>query len=143
MDLVLYKTKSDSRTAQKSLEFLKNVEFVLKKDSQSLLRPIIEISYDSTIKDCNYCYISSLNRYYFIEKTMKHGNILELQLLVDTAMSFYSELIELECTVARNENERNGYLIDGEYKAYSYEQKVTKRFPNAMNNDTVILMTVG
>ena len=64
-------------------------------------------------------------------------------LLEDVRYSHREGIKGLTCTVARNENLKNGYLHDSSYNIYAYEQVVCKMYPNAINQDSIILMTVG
>lgn len=93
----------------------------------------------------NYCHIDDLNRYYYITDVTADGRTgrWRLNLKCDVLMTFASGIRSLSGTVDRQQNKYNGYIPDGEYKQLAYSQITAKAFPNAMNNDTLILMTVG
>lgn len=98
----------------------------------------------TTARLFNYCYIADFGRYYFLDPpTQETAGLVRFKAHCDVLMSFSSQYLSLFATVERNENRANGYLIDPEYKAVAYEEIITKEFPNAMTNDSIILLTVG
>lgn len=143
----LYVVKDDKRKADKNLSnIIKENVIITYKDATEFIRPIIVLDYDGSwnMRDCNYIYLSDKNRYYFVEKHyFQKGQKAVYELLVDVRTSHKEGIRGLTCTVTRNENLKNGYLHDSNYSVYAYEQIVCKMFPNAINQDSIILMTVG
>lgn len=143
----LYVVKDDKRKADKNLSnIIKENVNIFYKDATEFIRPTIVLDYDGSwnMRDCNYVYLSDKNRYYFVEKhSLQKGQKVVYELLVDVRTSHKEGIRGLTCTVTRNENLKNGYLPDSSYKTYAYEQIVCKMFPNAINQDSIILMTVG
>ena len=143
----LYIVKDDKRKADKNLSnVIKENVIITYKDATEFIRPIIVLDYDGSwnMRDCNYIYLSDKNRYYFVERHyFQKGQKVVYELLVDVRTSHKEGIRALTCTVTRNENLKNGYLLDSSYKTYAYEQIVCKMFPNAINQDSIILMTVG
>lgn len=143
----LYVIKDDKRKADKNLSnIIKENVIITYKDATEFIRPIIVLDYDGSwnMRDCNYIYLSDKNRYYFVEKhSFQKGQKVVYELLVDVRTSHKEGIRGLTCTVTRNENLKNGYLHDNNYSVYAYEQIVCKMFPNAINQDSIILMTVG
>lgn len=83
-------------------------------------------------------------RYYFIIGfEAVTNNVYRVDLKEDVLMTFSAQIKALKCTVARQENVRNGYLVDPEYNALCYKAYVTKAFPNAITNDSLYLITTG
>lgn len=143
----LYIVKDDKRKADKNLSnVIKENVNIFYKDATEFIRPTIILDYDGTwnMRDVNYVYLTDKNRYYFVEKhSFQKGQKVVYELLVDVRTSHKEGIRGLTCTVTRNENLKNGYLPDSSYKTYAYEQIVCKMFPNAINQDSIILMTVG
>ena len=143
----LYIINDDKRKADKNLSnVIKENVNITYKDATEFIRPIIILDYDGSwnMRDCNYIYLSDKNRYYFVEKhSFQKGQKVVYELLVDVRTSHKEGLRALTCTVTRNENLKNGYLHDVNYSVYAYEQIVCKMFPNSINQDSIILMTVG
>lgn len=143
----LYIVKDDKRKVDKNLSnVIKENVNITYKDATEFIHPIVVMDYDGSwnMRDCNYIYLSDKNRYYFVEKhSFQKGQKVVYELLVDVRTSHKENIRALTCTVTRNENLKNGYLHDPNYSVYAYEQIVCKMFPNAINQDSIILMTVG
>lgn len=145
MTIELYRNLSDGKVVDKKITLLKTLENVKLLDEFDILNPRLKVSretFSNLYNKCNYCFIPDFGRYYFIEKSIE-SNFVYLQGSVDVRKTYGSALRSLTCTVTRNEYLRNGYLHDENYSVYAYEQIVCKMFPNAINQDSIILMTVG
>lgn len=140
--LQFYKNHSDSNVLNKSLENGVVLSATLKSDT-SVEEPTFLLS-KAFNYDYNYLYCPEFNKYYYVDKpTLTQGSMKNIKCREDALMSLADAILGLKCTVARNENFKNGYLIDNQYKAVAYEQVVTKPFPHAMIDNSVILMTMG
>lgn len=140
----LYISNSEKNKVDKNLTLLEEKVNCIYKDDTNVLNPTILLEFSEQIKNVNYIYLSDKNRYYFItNKKMTNGGKIALELEVDVLTSFKSEIRNIEATITRNENKKNGYLVDNQYKVYAYEQVVCKSFPRGLTNDSIILMTVG
>lgn len=144
MTITLYQTKSDKKRASKDLTLLATLNNAKLYDAFDILHPRLKVSREAfdAIKSCNYAYISDFGRYYFVKYEID-SNFVLLNCEVDVRTSYKEGIRGLTCTVTRNENLKNGYLHDSNYNVYAYEQVVCKMFPRAINNDSIILMTVG
>lgn len=135
--------KDDREHVNKELLQEKTVSCTIKEDTAEDT-PLVFVSKTAFDKNYNYAYIAEFGRYYFVKPPLyQAGGVVELSMESDPLMSFKSDLLELEVVVARNENIKNGYLVDNNFKAYAYDEVQTFAFPNAMENDSVILMTMG
>ena len=143
----LYIINDDKRKLEKNLtNIIKENVNIFYKDATEFIRPTIILDYDGTwnMRDCNYIYLSDKNRYYFVKShKMLAGKIIEYSLEVDVLKSHELGIRQLRCTVLRNENLANGYLHDSSYKTYAYQQVTCKMYPKSINQDSIILMTVG
>lgn len=144
MTITLYQTKSDRKRVSKDLTLLTTLNNARLYDTFNVLHPRLKISRETfdAIKSCNYAYIPDFGRYYFVKYEID-SNFVLLDCEVDVRTSYKEGIRGLTCTVTRNENLKNGYLHDSNYSVYAYEQVVCKMFPNAINQDSIILMTVG
>ena len=61
----------------------------------------------------------------------------------DPLQSFATAIKSCPATIERNEVDANAYIQDSEYTALSYEAIATREFPNALDDFSYILMTVG
>lgn len=90
----------------------------------------------------NYCMID--NNYYFItKKKATDGNMTELTCEIDVLMSYKDLIYSSTQLVKRNAKNRNSYLVDNEMTFTNYDLIDCYEFPNAINNDSIILITVG
>lgn len=144
MNVVLYRNSSPRNKVDKAVSQLASITGYL-KDESAVKNPEIEFSLAdaNNITGCNYAYIPDFNRYYYRGEIVRDNKTLRVKFKEDVLMSWRGELRANTATITRNANTSNGYLIDGNYKANAYRECVTKQFPNAIENDTLILITVG
>lgn len=142
MECILYKTTSNEKALHKELTQVKSVSVEWKANT-SILHPTIILG--GAIPASNYVYIPSFNRYYFIKdmRIIKARNVVEIDCDVDVLKSYADKLSEIECVVARQENEYNTYLADNSLLAYSYPSIVQKAFPNGFTNQSHLILTVA
>ena len=145
MKIILYNQSNDVRKVSKTLgTAIAQFPDAVARDSFDVRRGEITIVTSTDISKCNYCYIEELDRYYYItDITIQRNNVWLLSLKCDVLMTFAGGIRALNGTVDRQQNKYNGYIPDGEYKQLAYSQITTKAFPNAMQSDSLILMTVG
>lgn len=143
MNVILFKNESPDTFMNKVLSNENTFECFLKHEV-NVITPVIELTSDLDLLFFNYCKIPLYNRFYFIEKVEKIiTNKYRLFLKCDVLMSFKDEIKANTETVTRNENLYNAYISDNNFNALNYTSKVIKKFPNEINNDSIILMTVG
>lgn len=149
MNLSLAVTSDDIHKLHKTLSTLGSYTGVLREEC-SIDKPIIKVQVpEATAQQANYCAISAgteLNRtyYYFImDRVFYRDGIVEFHMECDYLMTFEDEIKELEVTVERNEFDADSYLYDENYKVDTYENIVTKTFPQGFFNETILLITVG
>lgn len=146
MEIIFYNNESDRKVLDKKIKKLISVQNVKFVDETNICRPKLLISrtfFDERFRNINYLYIDNLKRYYYINNMNFVGSMVEIICEVDVLMSYKTEIRNLNCTVKRNENIKNGYLNDDNYNVYSYENIVCKAFPKGLTDNSIILMTVG
>lgn len=143
MTITLYSISDDPRNVSKTLGTGTDASGTA-RGSFPVTGGAVEIQSAANLNKFNYAYIAETGRYYFIEKidVLRH-DLYVLNLRVDVLMSYAAQIRSLTGTINRQENLYNGYIQDGRYQALSYSKIVAKTFPNAMTNDSIILMTVG
>ena len=144
MEVITYTTTNEAEKVTKTLTNAATYSDVTMKDPTDGVHPVITIQTTANLSSVNYMRIERYGRYYFVEKpiAVKNG-VWELHCTSDPLMSFKDSLLNVSGTVTRSETLFNAYLNDPEYKALAYRKCVTKAFPNEINNDHVVLITVG
>lgn len=144
MILKLYKTTDDKKVVGKNLTTETIFSNVTCHDKKNLLNPTFKISTNVDITQFNYAYCDKFKRYYYIDNIeYLNTGIYVLSCSVDVLKSNETAIRNLTATVKRNENNSNAYLLDSNYKTVTYSNIVTKQFPNGIENDSIILLTVG
>lgn len=144
MQIVLYKCSSDPRVVTKTLSDAITYSTATARDAFDVMGGSIIIATSSDLSGYNYAYISDVGRYYYIKDiTVLRDGVWQLTIAIDVLMTYDSAIRALHGTVDRQTNVNNGYISDPEYNALTFSAIVTKAFPNEMNNDSIILMTIG
>lgn len=143
MVVKLYKNLSDPKNVSKLLADGLTINGVA-RDPVDVVNPVIEYEGDNTtLAGYNYAYIEDYARYYFMDVQNVSYNMNTLTLHCDVLKTAAAWLLVRSATITRNEKLYNSYLNDPEFNSYAYTNIVTKAFPNAVNLDSIILMTVG
>lgn len=145
MRIKLYNTKSENNKLHKLLTEIQEIENAKILNQASIINLTITIKRDlvSDFTNVNYVYIDNFSRYYFVEDVKIENGFLILNCRCDVLMSHREQISNIYCTIARNQNQSNGYLYDNNYKVLSYENIVCKQFPNGLTTNGIILMTAG
>ena len=102
---------------------------------------IIDGSID-TFKQYNYCSIDG--NFYFLEPyKVLDGGMCEMIATFDYLYNNKEKIYNSVQLVSRNAKNRNAYLVDNEMTFTNYDLIDCYEFPNAINNDSIILITVG
>ena len=102
---------------------------------------IIDGSID-TFNQYNYCSIDG--NFYFLEPyKVLDGGMCEMMATFDYLYNNKEKIYNSVQLVSRNAKNRNAYLVDNEMTFTNYDLIDCYEFPNAINNDSIILITVG
>lgn len=106
------KSTDDKRTVNKTFTSSITASASIYGDV-SILAPRFLVDYNSTIINCNYCYVAAYYRYYYITNvTLSAGDRMIVSCSVDPLKSFASEINNLNATIVRQENASDNYLPD-------------------------------
>ena len=95
-----------------------------------------------TFKQYNYCKID--NNFYFLDPyKVLDGGMCEMMATFDYLYNNKEQIYNSVQLVTRNAKNRNAYLVDNEMTFTNYDLIDCYEFPNAINNDSIILITVG
>lgn len=143
--LTFYKTLSDFRTLDKVLgtalgtatgqlhENINDIEMVI----------MLPGEYLNYCQNANIVYNSTTQKYYFLEIYDIENNLVYAHLKEDVRMSFSQQIKNIYATVNRSASEFQGYLYDSGYELLTYKTAAMRNFPVEINNDNMILTTVG
>ena len=122
--ITLYQNSAENNRIDKT-EYLTSVgeiEGYLRQET-NIINPTIVIEYNKVI-DFNYIYISTFNRYYFVNGVSSvRSNLWRIELSVDVLMTYKETILNYECFVARNENTYDAYIED-KYLPLKYEKEI-------------------
>lgn len=144
MELRLYRTLDNENVINKNLSLIHTMEIKL-KDKVSIINPTLILSLVNGVDyfQCNYCYLSEFNRYYFIRdiELMSNKNY-RIQLEVDVLESFKDDILNSKGVVTRQENFNPYYDYNSKYEV---RKEVDLFFSDTALSDgkTILLTTIG
>lgn len=140
--ITLYQNTSDNRVVSKSLGNALELTGTLRNEC-SITEPSIEIQ-ATNLAGYNYMYIPSFNRYYYIKDIVSvRNNLWRVDCKVDVLMTYASGIRSARGVVKRQRTQYNLYLEDGELPIYQDTFTVTKNFPNALEEESYLLVVAG
>lgn len=99
-----YYNVSDNRCLFKNISQVFSADFVFYDDS-SIITPRLRLAYNGNITNCNYFYIPSLGRYYYIDNIdFNRGGEMIVTGRIDVLMTYQNEISGIECVMSRIEN---------------------------------------
>lgn len=117
MTVNFYNYTGDDRVADKTLTAVKDVTCSV-YDGCTIINPILRLSYDSSIANSNYFYISDWGRYYKVTNVeVNDAKQMYVSGSVDVLKSFWDEINNCVGHITRNENVGLGYIADTKYPA--------------------------
>lgn len=145
MNIKLYKTTDPVNKVNKALTAVADINGEPhEKVSETEMQIRLTISKLANVKGSNYCYIAETNRYYYISPNYEIENqTVIIYLKEDVLMSLKTQLLSQTCTISRNEQLANAYLVDNAYQLKTYKNIFTRSFPNGLTDNSIILMTIG
>ena len=112
------------------------------KDDASLEDPVIYLTYNASLLQANYVYISDFNRYYFITGREISGKTMYLTLHVDVLMSFKSDILASVGTATRS-NFYNKNIPDKMVASLPGENIQYRTLSSAFTGETYVLILGG
>lgn len=114
----------------------------------SIMSPTFIIAYSSEYVGCNYVYVESWGRYYFIvDNTVAPGGRIYLTCQEDVLMSNKNAILDLDAQIVRNENQRNKLIVDNRYPAEIMSTLGIFNFPqnpfNLRSGYNLVMTVVG
>lgn len=136
VNILFYKYSGDKSTINKKLTNPLNLAGSFNYEI-NLISPTLLIR-GNDIETYNYCYISELNRYYFIKsKTIINDGDTRIDLYLDVLKTYENVILEAQGTIIESSN-ANKYISTREniydsrpnFEVINYEPKLFKDFNN-------------
>lgn len=143
MDIILCKTKSPNNAINKVLKN-KTIKSIKWKDDFSIINTVVTLNGTISMYDFNYCYIPSINRYYFINNIIQFPNkIYKLYLECDVLESFKYDILQSQCFISQ-QSKINPFYDDNSYKN-EMKKEVKAYYSNTeiLLENTQLLVTLG
>lgn len=145
MTITFYSTADDYRVVNKTLgEALGTATGVLHErvnDLQFTVR--VPSQYFNYITQSNIVMVDTFQKYYFLESYEIQNDCVYINLVEDVRMSYATQIKAMTATVNRSASNWQGFLYDQGYQILAYKTAAIRNFPTAINDDTMILTTVG
>lgn len=112
-NVIFFTNKADKRVVNKS-SYITRVDTMGGnfRDEIDLSYPIFTVKLDY-VPNFNYCYIDTLDRYYYITKIRNlYNNLYEITCEIDVLMTYKSQILKSTQYVSRQESTYNEFLID-------------------------------
>ena len=144
MNFKLYNTTSPKNKVNKTISLISDVtgESNISLDEHNISF-VLSSAYLSYVKNSNYLFCTDTGKYYYIDNYEIKNQCVILKCKLDVLMTYKNEILQQTCTISRNEKISNAYMYDDGYQLLAYKNIVTKAFPNAIDDNTIILMTIG
>lgn len=134
--LQLYNTKDDPRKLHKDYVEVGTAN-VRPTDTLDVINPVFELDYKESLLGANYAYCPLFNRFYFINDIkVDIGKKIILSCAVDVLMSYGEQISAMTVNVMRQENMKESYLADPQYKILSGFQNYNKIFVHGPGQKT-------
>lgn len=143
--LTLYYNNSDNNVLDKALTTVASVDNIAWNTATSVIEPVIETESSIDLSSCNYAYINTLNRYYYISNiVLVEGGFYQLHLKVDVLQTYKDSIRSCTGVIKRNKNLGNLYVNDSEFKLEARTQSKTIAFSNTpFTKAPAFLLTVS
>ena len=142
-DIVLMNNQEELNKITKNPTTVRTLTGTLREETD-IVDPEINIEFDGTLTDCNYMYISQLNRYYFITKIESiRTKLWRVYGHCDVLKTYANAILNTEAVVARSESKYNLYLNDSMFKVYSNPRLQIANFPNKFEGESYVLVMNG
>ena len=147
MTVKFYKNKSDKIVVDKNIEQIGDtISNAVIKEDISIMDPIFYLKDFQYFNPAtaNYCYISDLDRYYYItDIVILDQSLYEIHCHVDVLKSFASGIRSNSAVIARQQNNYDLYLPDGVFKSKSNPKFDVIKFPTGFTSYHFVLSVAG
>lgn len=142
-NIVLMNNQEELNKITKNPATVRTLSGTLREETD-IVDPEINVEFDGALTDCNYMYIESLHRYYFITKIESVRNkVWRIYAHCDVLKTYSDVILNTEAVVARSESKYNLLLNDSMFKVYSNPRLQIANFPNKFEGESYVLVMNG
>lgn len=143
MQIILYKTASETNRLDKQLSSARIINGTLRSES-SIINPTLLIQSDDSIIGYNYLYVKVFNRYYYINDItcVRHG-LYRINCHVDVLMTYSSAIKTNRAIIDRLADEEQKYLADSRYTFNSYNNYYVQKFATSLSKSLSYILVVA
>lgn len=143
MTIQMYTNNSDNRAVNKSITAIGSAITCVFKDNTTLENPTVIISPSAFSQSCNYVYIDTLGRYYYVTDVEYSQQKCYLKLAVDVLMSFAADIKKANAVCVRSSNRFNNYFQDNQTTVLTYNNYYIKKFPSGFSKTLSNILVLG
>lgn len=141
-EIVTMYNASDTNVLSKVLNTIDTITGTL-RDETSILNPVIRIE-GQFPTNCNYLYIQSFGRYYFVDDVRSiRNNLYEISAHVDVLKTYENEIRNCTGIIARQQSQWNLYIDDGAFILYQNPTFKIEKFDVGLTTDEFVLAVAG
>lgn len=130
MQVTFFNNKSPNNSIAKNLETITTYQNAIIKESEDLYNIELILNYRDHLQDCNYFFVGTLNRYYYIDNFSLEQQRVRISGHVDVLQTYRTQIEKCKIIVERNEEKSFAYLNDTELPIECRETKIMLEFPN-------------
>lgn len=147
MNVKFYHNYSDNKVVDKNLTQIgSTITTAVIKDNVSVTDPVFTLHDFTSFNPAtaNYCYIDSLNRYYYItDIIILTPSIYEIHCHVDVLKTYAAGIRSNSAVVSRQQSNYDLYLTDGVFRTKAYPRYTIKQFPSGFTGNHFVLSVAG
>ena len=137
--MVLDKRYLDKTSGLKNASTINNAHFI---DDTEIVNPILKLT-EFDEDQCNYVYIPSLSRYYYVSGVTYSKGYYYVNLHVDVLMSFKDAIKKQTVIADRSASQYRQYIDDNILKTEQYRGEYIKPFGNQPFNLNTVNFVLG
>lgn len=106
MTLILYNTSDDDRKLYKDIGNPRiTINNVKPYQEMSIITPVVLVTYNDAVYNCNYAYLDTTGRFYFIRDVeLVPGNKMAVTLSIDVLYTYRDQIKNCSATIIRSES---------------------------------------
>ena len=145
MVITFYKTTEDFRKLDKTLGTSTGSATGVLHEKANDLRMSIKIpgTLFNVVTASNYAFVDTTQAYYYLDSYDIENDCVIINLNMDVRKTFAAQIKDTTATINRSASEWQGYLYDSGYELLAYKTAAMRNFPTDINDDNMILTTVG